>query len=147
MKIARTERASSRGTRERDNRNFPVVSEVWHPPLVHVAAHPRVFCHLPFLWALNKSLRSPSRQGGAQALYTIVLWAFTISLASSENAPRSPSPPRCCQSPRVTSRRSSLDLDPHQDGCTQALTLILLSKDEFVSGCCKELKHKSSLSV
>ena len=44
---------------------FPVVSMCWHTPLIHVVT-------------LTKSLRSPSRRGGAQATYNLLLRAPTI---------------------------------------------------------------------
>ena len=69
----------------RDNRIFPVVSMCWHTPLIHVVTLTKslVTSHVTKTWALTKSLRSPSRRGGAQATYTL-LRAPTINLVSSE---------------------------------------------------------------
>ena len=68
---------------------FPVVSMCWHTPLIHVVT-------------LTKSLRSPSRRGGAQVTYKL-LRAPTILGKLRKKHLQSPRSPRCCQSPRVTS--------------------------------------------
>src|SRR6185437_14314501 len=87
----------------RDNRIFPVVSMCWHTPLIHVVTLTKslVTSHVTETWALTKSLRSPSRRGGAQATYKLLraptilgnLWKKHLQSLRSH---------RCCQSPRVT---------------------------------------------
>ena len=64
---------------------FPVVSMCWHTPLIHVVTLTKslVTSHVTETRALTKSLRSPSRRGGAQATYKL-LRAPVINLASSE---------------------------------------------------------------
>ena len=65
----------------RDNRIFfSVVSMCWHTPLIHVVTLTKslVTSHVTETWALTKSLRSPSRRGGAQATYNLLLRAPTI---------------------------------------------------------------------
>ena len=59
---------------------FPVVSMCWHTPLVHVVTLTKslVTSHVTETWALTKSLRSPSRRGGAQTTYNLLLRAPTI---------------------------------------------------------------------
>ena len=59
---------------------FPVVSMYWHTPLIHVVTLTKnlVTSHITETWALTKSLRLPSRHGGAQATYNLLLWAPTI---------------------------------------------------------------------
>ena len=59
---------------------FPVVSMCWHTPLIHVVTLTKslVTTHVTETWALTKSLRSPSRRGGAQATYNLLLRAPTI---------------------------------------------------------------------
>ena len=48
----------------------------WHTPLIHVVTLTK--SHVTETWALTKSLRSPSRRGGAQATYNLLLRAPTI---------------------------------------------------------------------
>ena len=59
---------------------FPVVSMCWHTPLIHVVTLTKslVTSHVTETWALTKSLRSPSRRGGAQTTYSLLLRAPTI---------------------------------------------------------------------
>ena len=63
---------------------FPVVSMCWHTPLIHVVTLTKslVTSQVTKTRVLTKSLRSPSRRGGAQAMYKL-LRAPTINLASS----------------------------------------------------------------
>src|SRR6185436_8592668 len=63
---------------------FPVVSMCWHTPLIHVVTLTKslVTSHVTKTRVLTKSLRSPSRRGGAQATYNL-LRAPTFNLASS----------------------------------------------------------------
>jgi hypothetical protein len=64
----------------RDNRIFPVVSMCWHTPLIHVVTLTKNFVtsQVTKTRALTKSLRSPSRCGGDQATYNLLLRAPTI---------------------------------------------------------------------
>ena len=50
---------------------FPVVSMCWHTPLIHVVTLTKslVTSQVTKTRVLTKSLRSPSRRGGAQATY------------------------------------------------------------------------------
>jgi len=75
MKVSAWKKESAR-----DNRIFPVVSMCWHTPLIHVVTLTKslVTSHVTETWALTKSLRSPSRRGGAQATYNLLLRAPTI---------------------------------------------------------------------
>ena len=59
---------------------FPVVSMCWHTPLIHVVTLTKslVTSHVTETWALTKSLRSPSRRGGDQATYNLLLRPPTI---------------------------------------------------------------------
>src|SRR6185437_4902190 len=88
----------------RDNRIFPVVSMCWHTPLIHVVTLTKslVTSQVTETRALTKSLRSPSRRGGAQTTYKL-LRAPTIVGKLRKKHLQSPRSPRCCQSPRVTS--------------------------------------------
>src|SRR6185312_306421 len=63
---------------------FPVVSMCWHTPLIHVVTLTKslVTSQVTEMRVLTKSLRSPSRRGGAQTTYKL-LRAPTINLASS----------------------------------------------------------------
>ena len=96
-------------------RFFPVVSMCWHTPLIHVVT-------------LTKSLRSPSRRGGAQATYNL-LRAPTIVGKLRKKHLQSPRSPRCCQSPRVTSwglhlsKNRSPRTDAHKLLSTQVFSL------------------------
>ena len=62
---------------------FPVVLMCWHTPLIHVVTLTKslVTSQVTETRVLTKSLRSPSRCGGAQATYNL-LRAPTINLAS-----------------------------------------------------------------
>ena len=64
----------------RDNQIFPVVSMCWHTPLIHVVTLTKslITSQVTETRALTKSLRSPSRHGGAQATYNLLLRAPTI---------------------------------------------------------------------
>ena len=65
----------------RDNRIFSRgVDVLAHTPLVHVVTLTKslVTSHVTETWALTKSLRLPSRRGGAQATYNLLLRAPTI---------------------------------------------------------------------
>ena len=59
---------------------FPVVSMCWHTPLIHVVTLTKsiVTSQVTETRALTKSLRSPSRRGGDQATYNLLLRAPTI---------------------------------------------------------------------
>jgi hypothetical protein len=59
---------------------FPVVSMCWHTPLIHVVTltNSLVTSQVTETRALTKSLRSPSRCGGDQATYNLLLRARTI---------------------------------------------------------------------
>ena len=63
---------------------FPVVSMCWHTPLIHVVTLTKsiVTSQVTETWALTKSLRSPTRRGGAQATYNFFS-GLPQSLASS----------------------------------------------------------------
>ena len=64
---------------------FFVVSMCWHTPLIHVVTLTKslVTSQVTEIRVLTKSLRTPSRRGGAQATYNL-LRAPTIDFASSE---------------------------------------------------------------
>ena len=68
----------------RDNQIFPVVLMCWHTPLIYVVTLTKslVTSHVTETWALTKSLRSPTRRGGAQATYNFFS-GLPQSLASS----------------------------------------------------------------
>ena len=59
---------------------FSMVSMCWHTPLIHVVALTKslVTSQVTETRALTKSLRSPSRRGGDQATYNLLLRAPTI---------------------------------------------------------------------
>ena len=59
---------------------FPVVSMCWHTPLIHVVTLTKslVTSQVTEMRALTKSLHSPSRRGGDQATYNLLLRAPTI---------------------------------------------------------------------
>src|SRR6185369_16615364 len=59
---------------------FPVVSMCWHTPLIHVVTLTKslVTFQVTETRALTKSLCSPSRRGGDQATYNLLLRAPTI---------------------------------------------------------------------
>ena len=59
---------------------FPMVSMCWHTPLIHVVTLTKslVTSQVTETRALTKSLRSPSRRGGDQATYNLLLRALTI---------------------------------------------------------------------
>src|SRR6185312_4777934 len=59
---------------------FPVVSMCWHTTLIHIVTLTKslVTSQVTETRALTKSLRSPSRRGGDQAMYNILLRAPTI---------------------------------------------------------------------
>ena len=59
---------------------FTVVSMCWHTPLIHVVTLTKSFVtsQVTEMRALTKSLRSPSRRGGDQATYNLLLRAPTI---------------------------------------------------------------------
>ena len=59
---------------------FLVVSMCWHTTLIHVVTLTKSFVtsHVTETWALTKSLRSPSRRGGAQTTYNLLLRGPTI---------------------------------------------------------------------
>src|SRR6185437_12615690 len=80
---------------------FSVVSMCWHTPLIHVVTLTKslVTSLVTETRALAKSLRSPSRRGGAQATYNF-LRAPTILGKLRKKHLQSPRSPRCCQSPR-----------------------------------------------
>src|SRR6185312_12102834 len=109
---------------------FPVVSMCWHTPLIHVVTLTKslVTSHVTETWALTKSLRSPSRCGGAQATYKF-LRAPTILGKLWKKHLQSTRSPRCCQSPRVTSydlhlsKNRSPRTDAHKLLSTQILSL------------------------
>src|SRR6185503_17301732 len=75
---------------------FPVVSMCWHTPLIHVVILTKslITSQVTETRVLTKSLRSPSRRGGAQATYNLLLRAPTILGKLRENHPRSPRSPR-----------------------------------------------------
>ena len=100
---------------------FPVVSVVWHPPLIHVVARTKRYATSHVTKTMGAPKQSLFTNSGMEGLTPCIPCSFRAStiLGKLQKAPRSPSPPRCCQSPRVTSLQSSLDLAPHQDGCTQ----------------------------
>ena len=64
----------------RDDRIFSRGVNVLHTPLIHVVTLTKslVTSYVTETWALTKSLRSPSRRGGAQATYNLLLRAPTI---------------------------------------------------------------------
>ena len=82
-------------------------STLWHAPSVMPPPMS------PRRWALPSSPFSPTPAWKGSLHVHLVLFGLPQSLASSKEAPRSPSLPRCCQSPRVTSLRSLRDLAPH----------------------------------
>ena len=73
----------------RDDRIFPVVSMCWHTPLIHVVTLTKslVTTQVTKTRVLTKSLCSPSRRGGAQATYTLLLRDPTILGKLQENHP------------------------------------------------------------
>jgi hypothetical protein len=95
-----------------------VVSIIWQSPLIHVVTPTKglVTSQVTKTRVLTKSLHSPSpvwwssnhKQGHQDLIQT-----STITTASSE-LPRSPRPPRCCQSPRVASPSLHLSRIEHQ---------------------------------
>jgi hypothetical protein len=108
---------------------------IWQSPLIHVVTPTKglVTSQVTKTRALTKSLRLPSpawwssnHEQGHQDL----LRASTITTASSEG-PRSPRPPRCCQSPRVTSPSLHMSRIEHQERMHQlnllAFTWILMT--------------------
>jgi hypothetical protein len=66
---------------------FPVVSMCWHTPLIHVVTLTKSFVtsQVTKTRALTKSLRSPSRCGGDQTTYNLLLRAPTILGKLREN--------------------------------------------------------------
>ena len=65
---------------------FPVVSMCWHTPLIHVVTVTKSFVtsHVTEMWVLTKSLRSPSRCGGDQATYNLLLAELAKDCGSPE---------------------------------------------------------------
>jgi hypothetical protein len=97
---------------------FPLVSMIWQSPLIHVVTPTKglVTSQVTMMRVLTKSLCSPYPtwwSSNHEQDHQDLLRASTITMASSEG-PRSSRPPRCYQSPRVTSHSLHLSRIEHQ---------------------------------